>query len=150
MPIYIQILMLAVILMLSVYAILLCKKLWQLKRKQTLDKNEKQQRVENKKIETQESIHILVSCLLQDQVSLTEAAIRVSGLAKALRLSDVEQQFYIAFDNLAMATSHIPILADWGKLSAKEQKRFNDERGIIEGEHKATVLEAAKRLSKPQ
>ena len=150
MPVYIQIFMLAVILLLSVYAILLCKQLWQLKRKQTLDKNKEQQRVENKKIETQESIHILVSCLLQDQVSLTEAAIRVSGLAKALRLSDVEQQFYVAFDNLAMATSHIPILADWGKLSAKEQKRFNDERGIIEGEHKDKVLDAAKRLSQPQ
>ena len=58
--------------------------------------------------------------------------------------------FSIAFDNLAMATSHIPILTDWGKLSAKEQKRFNDEREIIEGEHKDKVLSAAKRLSQPQ
>ena len=53
-------------------------------------------------------------------------------------------------DNLAMATSHIPILTDWGKLSAKEQKRFNDEREIIECEHKDKVLSAAKRLSQPQ
>jgi len=150
MSVYIQIFMLAVILLLSVYATLLCKKLWQLKRKQTLDKNKEQHRVKNKKIETQESIHILINCLLQDQVSLTEAAIRISGLAKALKLSDIEQQFYIAFDNLAMATSHIPILEAWGKLSAKEQKRFNDERGIIEGEHKDKVLDAAKRLSQPQ
>lgn len=150
MSVYIQIFMFAVIILLSVYAILLCKQLWSLKRNEAIDKNKELKRVENKKRETQESIHILVSCLLQDQVSLTEAAIRVSGLAKILKLSDVEQQFYIAFDNLAMATSHIPILTDWGKLSVKEQKRFNDEREIIEGEHKDKVLDAAKRLSQPQ
>jgi hypothetical protein len=150
MPVYIQVFMLVVIILLSIYAIVLCKQLWTLKRNESIDKNKELQRVENKKRETQESIHILVRCLLQDQVSLTEAAIRVSGLAKVLKLSEVEQQFYIAFDNLAMATSHIPILADWGKLSAKEQKRFNDEREIIEGEHKNKVLDAAKRLSQPQ
>ncbi|MBT5923038.1 MAG: DUF2489 domain-containing protein [Cellvibrionales bacterium] len=150
MSVYIQVFMLAVIFTLSAYAILLCKKLWKLKRDATTDKNKEQQRVENKKIETQESIHILISCLLQDQVSLTEAAIRISGLAKSLKLSDIEQQFYIAFDNLAMATSHIPILEAWGKLSTKEQKRFNDERGTIEGEHKDKVLDAAKRLRQPQ
>ena len=150
MPVYIQVLMFAVILLLSVYAIWLCKKLWKLKRDEVIDNNKEKLRVENKKIEAQESIHILVSCLLQDQVSLTEAAIRISGLAKALKPSEVEQQFYIAFDNLAMATSHIPILEAWGKLSAKEQKRFNEERGIIEGEYKDKVLDAAKRLSQPQ
>lgn len=150
MPVYIQFFMLVVIVLLSVYAIVLCKQLWTLKRNRAIDKNKELQRVENKKRETQESIHILVSCLLQDQVSLTEAAIRVSGLAKILKLSEVEQQFYIAFDNLAMATSHIPILADWGKLSAKEQKRFNDQREIIESEHKDKVLDAAKRLSQLQ
>ncbi len=150
MPVYIQIFMLAVIILLSVYAISLCKQLWKLKRNEAIEKNKALQHSDNKKREAQESIHILLSCVLQDQVSLTEAAIRVSGLAKVLKLSEVEQQFYIAFDNLAMATSHIPILTDWGKLSAKEQKRFNDEREIIEGEHKDKVLSAAKRLSQPQ
>ena len=88
--------------------------------------------------------------MLQDQLSLTEAAIRVSGLAKSLKLSEIEQQFYIPFDELAMATSHIPILADWGRLSSKEQKRFNRERETIEGEYKDKILSSARQLNKPQ
>ena len=150
MSVYIQILMFIVIALLAIYAIVLCVQLWKVKRIEAVKTVEEQQWVDNQKKETQESIDILVRCLLQDQLSLTEAAIRVSGLAKVLKLTEVEQQFYIPFDNLAMATSHIPILADWGKLSAKEQKRFNDEREIIEGEHKDKVLEAAKRLHKLQ
>ena len=150
MSVYIQILMFIVIALLAIYAIVLCVQLWKVKRVEAVKAVEEQQWVDNQKKETQESIDILVRCLLQDQLSLTEAAIRVSSLAKVLKLTEVEQQFYIPFDNLAMATSHIPILADWGKLSAKEQKRFNDEREIIEGEHKDKVLEAAERLNKLQ
>ena len=77
MPVYIQIFMLAVIILLSVYAISLCKQLWKLKRNETIEKNKALQHSDNKKREAQESIHILLSCVLQDQVSLTEAAIRV-------------------------------------------------------------------------
>jgi hypothetical protein len=142
--------MFSVIALLALYAIVLCVQLWKVKRIEAVKTVEEQQWVDNQKKETQESIDILVRCLLQDQLSLTEAAIRVSGLAKVLKLTEVEQQFYIPFDNLAMATSHIPILADWGKLSAKEQKRFHDERGIIEGEYKDKILEAAERLHKLQ
>lgn len=154
MYLYIQILMSVIVVVLAAYALSLCIKLFRLKRRvleQRKAQSEAQKKVADKKnIETQESIDILLRCLLQDQLSLTEAAIRVSGLAKSLKLSEIEQQFYIPFDELAMATSHIPILADWGRLSSKEQKRFNSEREIIEGEYKDKILFTARQLNKPQ
>ncbi|MDG1292635.1 MAG: DUF2489 domain-containing protein [Pseudomonadales bacterium] len=139
-----------IVVVLAAYALSLCVKLFRLKRRVS-EQSEAQKKVADKKnIETQESIDILLRCLLQDQLSLTEAAIRVSGLAKSLKLSEIEQQFYIPFDELAMATSHIPILADWGRLSSKEQKRFNSERETIEGEYKDKILSSARQLNKPQ
>ena len=154
MYLYIQILMSVIVVVLVAYALSLCIKLFRLKRRvleQRKAQSEAQKKVADKKnIETQESIDILLRCLLQDQLSLTEAAIRVSGLAKSLKLSEIERQFYIPFDELAMATSHIPILADWGRLSSKEQKRFNSEREIIETEYKDKILSTARQLNKPQ
>ena len=154
MYLYIQILMSVIVVVLAAYALSLCIELFRLKRRVSATRqtqSEAQKKVADKKnIETQESIDILLRCLLQDQLSLTEAAIRVSGLAKTLKLSEIEQQFYIPFDELAMATSHIPILADWSRLSSKEQKRFNSEREIIEGEYKDKILSVARQLNKPQ
>ncbi len=100
--------------------------------------------------EASASIDVLVRCLIQEQVSLTEASIRISGLAKTLVLSDVEKEFYLPFDQLALVTSHIPILQEWGKLSAKEQLYFEQERAILEQEHKRRVLSAAQQLMRPQ
>ena len=154
MYLYIQIIMSVIVVVLAAYALSLCVKLFRLKRrvseKRQAQIKEQKSVAKKKNIEAQESIDILLRCLLQDQLSLTEAAIRISGLAKTLKLSEVEQQFYIPFDELAMATSHIPILSDWSRLSSKEQKRFNSEREIIEGEYKDKILSTAKQLNKPQ
>ena len=154
MYLYIQIIMSVIVVALAAYALSLCIKLFRLKRrvseKRQAQIKEQESVAKKKNIEAQESIDILLRCLLQDQLSLTEAAIRISGLAKTLKLSEVEQQFYIPFDELAMATSHIPILADWGRLSSKEQKRFNSEREIIESKYKDKILSTARQLNKPQ
>ena len=154
MYLYIQIIMSVIVVVLAAYALSLCIKLFRLKRrvseKRQAQIKEQKSVVKKKNIEAQESIDILLRCLLQDQLSLTEAAIRISGLAKTLKLSEVEQQFYLPFDELAMATSHIPILADWGRLSSKEQKRFNSEREIIESKYKDKILSTARQLNKPQ
>lgn len=154
MPNYIIGLMSLVVLALAVYAASLVIKLLKQKRqqadiaeRQALERN---QSSAGKRVDAQASIEILIRCLLQDQVSLTEAAIRVSALAKTLGHSEVEQSFYKPFDSLAMATSHIPILQDWAKLSNKERKQFDSQRAEIESEHRDTVMSAAKQLVKPQ
>jgi len=99
-----------------------------------------------KRKDHQKSIDIIARCLLQDQVTLTEAAIRISTLARAIDSEIVEQQFYLPFDDLAKATAHIPILDNWRQLSKQQKKQFNIEREAIEQTHKLRVLAAAQQL----
>ena len=150
MPIYITVLMLLIVIALAIYALALCLKLLKQRRHQAKQLEQQAQTAQAKRVDAQASIEILLRCPLQDQVSLTEAAIRVSGLAKVLRNSEVEQSFYAPFDALAMATSHIPILEDWKKLPAKQKREFDIERATIESEHRERVINAAKQLIQPQ
>ena len=73
---------------------------------------------------------------------VTEASIRISGLAKMLDLDEDERKQYQAFDDLAFATSHIPILADWKRLSSKERYKFTLERETIESKFEARIQHA--------
>ena len=154
MPVYITVIMFLIIMALAAYALSLCLQLLKQKRQQARQleqqKRMQEQRAQGKPVEAQASIEILLRCLLQNQVSLTEAAIRVSGLAKALKGSEVEQSFYAPFDALALATSHIPILDAWAKLSAKQKRAFEIERASIESEHRDSIVNAANQLLKPQ
>lgn len=104
------------------------------------------QTLSEKRLDNQSSIDIIARCLLQGQVSLTEAAIRISTLARAMNPALVEQQFYLPFDELAKATSHIPILDSWRQLPREQKKQLSIERGNIEQMHKQRVLDAAQQL----
>ena len=105
-----------------------------------------EQAVLAKRADNQNSIDIIARCLLQEQVTLTEAAIRISTLARSLSPALVEQQFYLPFDALAKATSHIPILDSWQQLPREQKKQFSIERESIEQAHKQRVLDAAQQL----
>ena len=137
-----QLIMLLIITGLGVYAVQVC---WQLLQQKKIARQTqaalKQQRRESRR-EHQESIAVLIRCLSQGQVSLTEASIRISGLVKVLDLNDDERKQYQAFDDLAFATSHIPILADWKRLSSKEQYKFTLERETIESQFEKRIQDA--------
>ena len=139
---YAQLIMLLIITGLAVYAVQVCWQLWQQKKiaRQT-QAALVQQRSESRR-EHQESIAVLIRCLSQKQVSVTEASIRISGLAKMLDLNEDERKQYLAFDDLALATSHIPILADWKRLSSKERYKFTLERETIESQFEARIQHA--------
>jgi hypothetical protein len=149
-PNYVIAIMAVIVLILLAYTISLCLRLWRQNRSIAQQAEDRKQSLQAKRLDAQASIDILLRCVLQDQVSLTEGAIRISGLAKVLGSAVVEQTFYQPFDALAMATSHIPILDDWAKLSSKEKRRLDEERAVIEGEHRDKVMHAAKQLLKPQ
>jgi len=89
-----------------------------------------------------ENISIMLRVLEQKQVSLTEAAIRIMSLSLALPESEREGVGYQAFDQLAKATAHIPILTSWKSLSSAEQADFNREREVIENTHRSAIAEA--------
>lgn len=140
---YQQLMMLIIIAGLGAYACYVCRQLWHQKQSaQEVQTRLSQQRSE-RRLACQESITVLIRCLLQNQVSITEAAIRISGLAKMIEMSEEERRHYQAFDDLAFATSHIPILSEWSRLSAKERYKFTLERETIESGFEERIHRAA-------
>lgn len=139
---YIQFIMLFIVIGLGLYAAEVCRQLWrQNKSSQQTHVALKQQRSKSR-FEHQQSIAVLIRCLLQKQVPVTEAAIRISGLAKMLDLDEDERKQYQAFDDLAFAVSHIPILADWKRLSSKERYKLTLERETIESQFEERIQDA--------
>lgn len=137
----------AVIAVLSVIA---AYYLWLLfKQKQQIKAFNDQQALEqvHKRHKVNNSIQVLAKGVLQGQLSLTEASIRISTLLDSLSVSEETRKDYIAFYRLAEQTSHIPILAAWKKLSRKEQFKYDLERQELEHQLADDVLLAAKKIA---
>jgi len=84
-----------------------------------------------------DSIIVLLRGLQQDQVSLTEVAIRITGLCQVLPAEEVEK--FRLFAELANKTSHIPIKEDWKALSRAKKRVFDKERETLEAEYMPKV-----------
>lgn len=92
------------------------------------------------------SIQILAQAVQGNELTFTEASIRISGLLDALNVSaDIKEEFS-AFYQLREKTSHIPYLDAWQKLSNEEQKKFDLERLQQEATFNDFVADAAKRI----
>lgn len=92
------------------------------------------------------SIQILAQATQSGELTLTEAAIRIAGLLDSLGVSDEVRNEFSAFYQLRDLTSHIPILANWKKLSRKEQKEFDLQRLKHEAAYNDFILDAATRI----
>ena len=145
---YAQLTMLIVIVVLTGYAVQVCWRLCHQKKSTRQAQSVLKQQRSERYLQHQESIAVLIRCLLQKQVSLTEASIRISSLARILDLSDEERKSYKAFDDLALATSHIPILAEWKRLSTKERYRLTLEREKIELQFEDRIQDAVTAVNK--
>ncbi|MEO0443294.1 MAG: DUF2489 domain-containing protein [Pseudomonadota bacterium] len=92
------------------------------------------------------SIQVLAQGLIDEQLSMTEGAIRISVLMGNLDITDEDKQEFNAFFQLADATAHIPILDAWNRLPKKEKLQFDKERDATEYKFKDFVLDAAQRI----
>ena len=104
-------------------------------------KNEHRQYLKN-------SIRVLAQGIVDDQLSLTEGAIRISVLLDNLGISTEQREQYSVFFQLAEATAHIPILNAWKQLSKKEKRAFELERLGIEEKFNTFMVDAASRLQR--
>lgn|SRR5690554_275333 len=100
---------------------------------------EQRQRINN-------SIQILAGAIGKDEITLTEASIRICGLLDSLQVPETTVKEYKAFYHLRAATDHIPFLDKWRALSRQAQFNFDQERQKIEREHRAMVEDAAVRI----
>ena len=94
------------------------------------------------------SIIILAKAILQDEVTLTEASIRINSISQSLNLNDEAKEKLSVFSQLATATSHIPILAEWKRLPRKEKLKYDKQRLSTEEKYKDFVVSAAKNIIK--
>lgn len=136
----------ALIVILSVIAWRLQKQVRQqeLQRRQQLEEAEKEFQKRHDYINN--SIQILAQGIIDDQVTLTEGAIRISVLMDNLKSSEQHREEFNAIFQLASLTSHIPILDAWKKLSKQEQFRYEKERLDTESKYQDFVIDAARRI----
>ena len=139
-----------IILVLSVVAGNLVYKVFRQKKEQEAklqaqeEANQKTQREQRERMN--KSIQILAQAVHKDELTLTEASIRISGLLDALDVhADIKTEFS-AFYQLREKTSHIPYLEAWQQLSSAEQNKFDIDRLRHEATFNDFVMDAAKRI----
>ena len=93
------------------------------------------------------SIQILAQAVGKEDLSLTEASIRICGLLDALNVGDEIKTEFSAFYQLREKTQHIPYLEAWKALSDAEQRKFDLERLQHEATYQDFIMDAAKRIA---
>lgn len=135
-----------IVLPLAVYAGWL---LWRLskqnKRSQQLE-TDYQTLAAEKAQQAEKNILILLLALQKQQLSVTEAAMRISHFSRMLAWPEDDMQPYNAFHQLAQDTSHIPILEQWQALSTQEQQGFDRQRVELEAMHRVNIASASRQL----
>ena len=98
-------------------------------------------------LDAQLSIRVIAQALLQNDLSPTEAAMRIGFLAQQLTASFKQDKSIQVFQALAMDASHLPILDAWKALPKDEKNRLEKERLSIESKYSEQVQIAAKALA---
>ena len=103
--------------------------------------------LEAKESDARQSVRIIARALVQKDLTETEAAMRIAWLSQQIKLSDTEAQQVSVFQQLAQATSHLPILDDWKALSKSDKRRLNRERESIESNYREFIQLSAVELT---
>ena len=112
-----------------------------------LDRQVSEQRTNDDR-DARQSVQIIARALLQKDLSDTEAAMRIAFLSQKIIATQGELESFKVFQQLAEATSYIPILEDWALLERSEQRRLTAEREKIEKDYSEFVTVGATSLSK--
>ena len=90
--------------------------------------------------DSRRSIKLILLALNQDSISAVEACIRVSFLAKKASFSEEGLKAIKIFDEVAIKSSHIPILEHWDRLKKDKKVEFEAEIKGLELEYKSKLL----------
>lgn len=93
-------------------------------------------------------IHILLCVIQQEQIALSEAAVRLTAFMRELPSEAPPKELLAPFESLAKVTSHIPIYDDFLSLPESEQQHYDEERHLLEQAHREDLLSATSELLK--
>ena len=99
-------------------------------------------------LDAQQSIRVIAQALLQNDLTPTEAAMRIGFLAQQYSPTEDQAPSLQVFQSLAMETSHLPILDAWKALPATDKQQLDKERQSIENSHSEAIQVAANTLAK--
>lgn len=150
MPNYIIFIACLIVVILAIVAFYMQRQVHKMEKEKAQQQQELEGLKENHQQYLNNSIQILAQGITDEQVTMTEGAIRISVLLDNLNIDETTREEYSAFFQLAEATSHIPILSAWKKLPKKEKARFDKERAEKEGQYKEFILDAAQRIKGKQ
>lgn len=137
---------LLIVVALAVYAFRLWRRLQAMEARQQATEAAAASRIEEQRQRAEKGLRILATALLQDELTLTEASMRIAYLLTQIDEQATEKRQYSAFFQLAQATAHIPILDQWKALSSRQQRAYTLEREKHEENFKPFVLEATRVL----
>ena len=98
-------------------------------------------------LDAQLSIRVIAQAFLQNDLTATEAAMRIGFLAQQLNDAFKQDKSIKVFEALAKDASHLPILDAWKALPKDEKLRLEKERLSIENKYAEQVNMAAKALA---
>lgn len=144
--IYLLVPALLTVLALAGYALFLHLKLKRVEAEREIARLELERQLRIKAEEAKKSITILAKGLLAEELSITEACLRISWLLTQVNPQARQSAACTVFFQVAEATSHIPILDAWKALSTKQRKAFDRERLDVEKAFRDFVVDATKKL----
>jgi hypothetical protein len=101
---------------------------------------------EKRTLKAHQDIGFIIKIVVEGQVGLTEAAIRLSALKLALPVADQQALEISAFQELAEATSHIPILKQWQQLPREKQIEYDNQREQLEALYQDKILQQSRKF----
>lgn len=86
-----------------------------------------------------ESLNVIASSIVNDQVRIAEGCIRMAVLMDSLPLSCESKHYFSPVFEVYNQTRHIPTHQQWKALDRKQQKKFEQELFAIEGKLNSQV-----------
>lgn len=123
---------------------------WRLQKQLTARQQAREQAATELQAQQQQhrdSIRILLTAMGREELTYTEAALRISALATLAGFTELQKADYAPFFDLAAEAAHIPVLQKWQQLSPREQMKFTQERLKIEARYADLLTEVAQRLT---
>lgn len=146
-PTWVVVIAALIIVLLSGTALYYLIRLYKLRQHQQQALQALNERGEAQRQRVNNSIQVLAKAVGSEDLTLTEASIRISVLLDGLSVDGEIKEEFSAFYQLREATSHIPILEAWKQLDKKEKRRLSREREQLETQHSEFVLDAARRIA---
>jgi hypothetical protein len=138
---------LGLVIALGAYASYLGLQLWRQKRQRDIGAHELAEMADERAKEARLSVVVICKALLKDDLTDTEAAMRIAYLRRQVNVQADEESHYKVFEKLAEATAHIPILEDWQALERSKQRQLTRERLAVEQQFKEFIRTSATYLA---